>query len=61
MTDNETLRSLPAEQAEDGSITAATFLSPTDNKNRGAMCVRPTTVVPVIFIPGIMARICATR
>lgn len=51
---DETLRALNQESGEDGSVTSSTFLSPTDNKTRGVMCVRPTTVVPVIFVPGVM-------
>lgn len=50
----EQLRPLTQEHGEDGTITSSTCLSPTDNNTRGMMCVRPTTVVPVIFVPGIM-------
>ena len=50
----ETLRALSQEHGADGSVTGSTFLSPTEDKTRGLMCVRPTTVVPVIFVPGIM-------
>lgn len=38
----------------DGSVVASTRLTSVDDKTRGSMTVPPTTVVPVIFVPGIM-------
>ncbi|MEM5310274.1 hypothetical protein [Paraburkholderia sp. JHI869] len=50
----ETLQPLSQDSHADGSITSSTLLTPTEDKTRGVMCIRPTTVVPVIFVPGIM-------
>lgn len=50
----ESLQPLSQDSHADGSITSSTLLTPTEDKTRGVMCVRPATVVPVIFVPGIM-------
>jgi pimeloyl-ACP methyl ester carboxylesterase len=50
----ETTRPVGTQIAEDGIPYAHTVTSPTDNKVRAQCKVPPETVVPVIFVPGIM-------
>lgn len=50
----ETTRELPTHVDEDGVLTATTLTSPVDNKVRGECTVPPSTVLPVVFVPGIM-------
>lgn len=55
----ETTHPITTSHDEDGNLWGQTHLSPTDHQARAQMCVRPTTVVPVIFVPGIMgANLC---
>lgn len=51
---DETTQPLSQEGTAEGGVAGNTRLTPTDQKVRGSMCIRPTTVVPVIFVPGIM-------
>lgn len=50
----ESIQPLGQQALHDGSVVAGTRLTPVDDKVRGSMTVPPTTVVPVIFVPGIM-------
>lgn len=50
----ETTRPLNQRTTPEGGVSASTRLTPTDDKIRGSLVVPPTTVVPVIFVPGIM-------
>lgn len=50
----ESVKPLVQQTANDGSVVATTRLTPVEDKVRGSMVVPPTTVVPVIFVPGIM-------
>jgi pimeloyl-ACP methyl ester carboxylesterase len=53
MTD-ETTRPVPTCMGSDGVPYAETTLSPVDNKVRAQCTVPPSTVVPVVFVPGVM-------
>jgi len=50
----ESTQPLEQQAHHDGSVTARTRLTPVGDVKRGSMIVPPTTVVPVIFVPGIM-------
>src|SRR5699024_5036662 len=50
----ESIQPLGQQTLHDGRVTASTRLTPVENKTRGSMIVPPTTVVPVVFVPGIM-------
>jgi hypothetical protein len=50
----ETTRPVGLQMGEDGVLHAHTVTSPTDNKVRALCKVPPETVVPIIFVPGIM-------
>lgn len=50
----ETTHPLGQDATPEGGVSAGTRATPKPDKKRGAMTVPPTTVVPVIFVPGIM-------
>lgn len=50
----ENIQPLGQQTLHDGRVAASTRLTPVGDKTRGSMIVPPTTVVPVIFVPGIM-------
>lgn len=50
----ETTRPLTPESTANGGLSATTRLTPAEDLTRSSMCIRPTTVVPIIFLPGIM-------
>ncbi|QEE23314.1 hypothetical protein CS053_01470 [Rhodanobacter glycinis] len=50
----ETTQPLSQQSTPEGGVSASARLTSTDDKTRGSMVVPPTTVVPVIFVPGIM-------
>lgn len=50
----ETTRPVPTYVGKDGVSYASTVHSPVDNKVRAEATVPPWTVVPVIFVPGVM-------
>lgn len=50
----ETTKPLSQGATPEGGVSASTRLTATDDKTRGSMVVPPSTVVPVIFVPGIM-------
>jgi pimeloyl-ACP methyl ester carboxylesterase len=53
MTD-EITRPVPTRMDKDGVPYAETRLSPVDNKVRAQAVVPPSTVVPIVFVPGVM-------
>ena len=50
----ETTRPVPTTMGKDGVPVAQTIASPTDNKVRAQCKAPPHTVVPIVFVPGIM-------
>lgn len=52
MTD--TVTPLNQQTGHDGTVSAADHFTPVADRQRGSMVVPPTTVVPVVFVPGIM-------
>lgn len=54
MGDLEATQPLSQQSTKSGGVVATTRMSPVDQKVRGQMTIRPATVVPVFFVPGIM-------